>query len=77
MIELAKSIANKNNIPVQYAVTKPGGTNTDSFQMHSKNCSTLLISIPQRGMHVGSSEMCDWRDINGAIDLITEIILNL
>ena len=77
LIELAKSIANKNNIPVQYAVTKPGGTNTDSFQMHSKNCSTLLISIPQRGMHVGSSEMCDWRDINGAIDLITEIILNL
>ena len=77
LIRLAKSIANKEKILVQFGSHKPGGTNTDSFQMHGSNCATMLLSIPQRGMHVGNSEMCDWRDINSAIDLVMRILVNI
>lgn len=77
LVKLAKDTAKKYDIPVQFGVSRPGGTNTNSFRLHSSNCMTSLISIPQRGMHVGNSEMCDWRDIDGAIKLLTHMILDL
>lgn len=71
-----KSIGKANNIKYQVAVSSNGGTNTDAIQTRSFNCKTALISIPNRNMHT-QVEMCNWDDVNGAIELLTKYINNI
>ncbi len=72
MIEVAEI----NEIPYQLAVSHAGGTNTSAIQEGSIDCETMLISIPQRNMHT-QVEVCDYRDIEGAIDLIYKTLLEI
>lgn len=76
LINLAKKISKEKSIPVQFESTHCGGTNTSAIQENSLNCMTLLISIPNTSMHT-QVEVCDWRDIEGAINLITEIVKSI
>ena len=66
-------IAKKNNIKVQNYTASAGGTNTSAYQSMSKDCETGLLSFPNRSMHT-PVETCDWRDVEGSINLITKII---
>lgn len=71
MIEVAKTYGISYQLRASYA----GGTNTAAIQENSLDCETMLISIPNRNMHT-QVEVCDYRDIEGAIELIYRTILN-
>ena len=70
---LLKNLAKEKDIKIQEVSTTAGGTNTDVLQLASKNCETAHLAIPNRSMH-SQNEVCDWRDIRGAIDLIVSAI---
>ena len=53
-----------------------GGTDTATIQLTQSGVATALISIPNRYMH-SPVEMCDMRDVKGAIEILTETILAL
>lgn len=63
-----------NAIPYQRACSYAGGTNTAAIQENSLDCATALISIPNRNMHT-PVEVCDYRDIEASIELITNFLL--
>ena len=68
-------IARESDIKFQYASSGPGGTNTDAIQLNSSNCETTHLAIPNRSMH-SPVEICDWRDIEAAINLLVKVIEN-
>lgn len=71
-----KKVARDNRIPFQIEVSSAGGTNTWEIQIGSRDCMTALVSIPNRNMHT-QVEMCDWRDIEGAIELLCNYLEGL
>lgn len=68
------SVADLFDIPTQLAASHAGGTNTAAIQEGAMDCETMLVSIPQRNMHT-QVEVCDYRDVEGAIDLIYKTLL--
>ena len=52
---------------------RAGGTNTNRIQIFSDDCETTLVSIPNRSMHT-RVETCDWRDVQSAVDMVSEAI---
>lgn len=71
--QIIKKIAKDKDIKFQEESSRSGGTNTDTIQLFSLNCETTHLAIPNRSMH-SQTETCDWDDIQGAIDIITETI---
>lgn len=78
-IELSRQmekIAKEQGINYQLSA-KPhavGGTNTSRLQLIRKGVRTVSLGIPCRYMHT-PVEMCDMRDVNAAILLITQFCL--
>ena len=68
--DILKKYARSEKILFQLGVSRAGGTNTSAIQLSSKDCETMLISIPNINMHT-QNEICDWRDIDSAILLIS------
>ena len=68
--------ATLHNLKFQRGVARCGGTNTDAIQLNSRDCETMLVSIPNLSMHT-QNETCDWRDVEDAIKIIGETILDL
>ena len=68
-------IAKKKKIEWQDApgYRASGGTDTAAIQLTRCGVATALVSIPNRYMH-SPVEMCDLRDVEGAIKLLTETI---
>ncbi len=71
MIELAK----KKKITYQMTPghRASGGTDTATIQLTRSGVATLLVSVPNRYMH-SPVEICDLRDVEGAIKLIVELV---
>lgn len=71
-----KEIAIKNDILFQpiVPISPTGGTNTSSIQLSNEGVITTLVSIPCRYIH-SPVEMCDMRDVESTISLLTETIL--
>ena len=69
-------IAKAAEIPFQPFCVGSGGTNTDSIQMGASDCTTSLISIPERNMHT-SVEVVDLFDISAIIALTVAVIRHL
>ena len=68
-------LASQLGISVQRGFARCGGTNTDEIQLNGGYCRTNLISIPNMSMHT-PNETCDWRDVEGAIKLISGYFTN-
>ena len=73
--KIIRNTAKANNIPYQETVAHraTGGTDTAAIQLSRGGTATALISIPNRYMH-SQVEMCDLRDAEAAIELLTETI---
>lgn len=71
--DLMKEYSKSHEIPYQLGVSRAGGTNTSAIQLTSSNCETMLVSIPNINMHT-QNEICDWRDITSAIEVISGVI---
>lgn len=71
---MLEEVANNNNIRIQRTVggTISGGTDASQLQLRS-NIATVNVSIPLRYMHT-HSEICAIRDVEDAINMITEFI---
>ena len=71
---LIQKYSSENNIDIQYSVTgRPGGTNTDVFQLYGGDCETMHIALPIRNLHT-PVEVCSWEDTEKAIKLVVELI---
>ncbi len=70
-----RRVAKENKIDIQETAghRASGGTDTATMQLSRNGTATALISIPNRYMHT-AVEMCDLRDAESAIKLITETI---
>ncbi|MBQ9087566.1 MAG: M42 family metallopeptidase [Lentisphaeria bacterium] len=75
--EILRDTAKNNNIAYQESVghRATGGTDTAAIQMTRAGVATALLSVPNRYMH-SQVEMCDLRDAEAAVELLTETIAN-
>lgn len=76
LINIVKEVASQKHIAHQDCAysASTGGTNTPFIQTTNMGIQTLLLSIPNRYMHT-QVELCDTRDVEGAINLLVETIL--
>ena len=76
--KLLRKAANEKQIPYQETAAHraTGGTDTAKMQMTRGGVATALISIPNRYMH-SQVEVCDLRDAEGAVKILTETIAAL
>lgn len=76
--ELLRKTAQAKKIPFQDVASHraTGGTDTAAIQMTRSGVATALFSIPNRYMH-SPVEICDLRDAEGAVKLLTETIASL
>ena len=70
-LNFARSIARKNDLPLQIAVRKGGGTNGGI--LHTHDIPTIVIGIPTRYAH-SSCCFCSIEDLNHAVELACKII---
>ena len=75
---LLRKAADAKKIPYQESAAHraTGGTDTAKLQMTRSGVATALISIPNRYMH-SQVEVCDLRDAEGAVRILTETIAAL
>ena len=73
-----RDIAKLKNIPCQEEAgfSASGGTDTASIQISRNGVATALVGIPNRYMHT-PVEICDLRDVENTIELLSELILSL
>ena len=73
--EILRKTAKDNSIAIQESTAHraTGGTDTAAIQMTRAGVATALLSVPNRYMH-SQVEMCDLRDAEAAIELLTETI---
>ena len=76
--QLLRKVAAEKNIPHQESAAHraTGGTDTATIQLARSGVATALISIPNRYMH-SAVEMCDLRDAEAAVEILTETIASL
>ncbi len=72
---ILRETAKKHEIVYQEAAAHraSGGTDAAQIQMTRAGVATALLSIPNRYMH-SPVEICDLRDVYGAVQLLTETI---
>ncbi len=72
---IMRKAADKHKIKYQETVAHraSGGTDTAQIQLSRAGVATALVSIPNRYMH-SPVEICDLRDVEGAIGILTETI---
>jgi endoglucanase len=63
-------ILGSGGIKTQDGAERIGGTNTKEFYLEGTDTETTLLSLPLLSMHTPIETM-DWRDIEGAIELLT------
>ena len=76
--KMLRDTAKKHKIPYQESVAHraTGGTDAAVIQLSRGGTATALLSSPTRYMH-SQVEMCDLRDADAAVDLLTETIAAL
>lgn len=73
--QMLKNIAIQNGIPFQMSARPhaTGGTNISRIQLVQNGIHTISLGLPCRYMHT-PVEMCDLRDIDAAINLLTHFV---
>ncbi len=73
--KIVRKVAKEHKIPYQDTASHraSGGTDAAQMQMTRGGVATCLISIPNRYMH-SQVEICDIRDVENAIKILTETI---
>ena len=76
--DLAVKVAESKDIPHQISARRSstGGTDAAKIQLTNKGVKTLLLGIPNRYMHT-PVEVCDFNDVESAIELMVEIVVEL
>lgn len=75
---ITRNLASKKKIKYQESADykASGGTDTDRMQLTKSGVATALLSIPTRYIHT-QVEICDLRDVEEAVKLLTETIASL
>lgn len=72
-IRLAMGVADRNNIKVQSAVRRGGGTNAGKIHLANQSVPVLVLGIPSRYVHTHYS-FAAHEDLDSVIDLAVETI---
>lgn len=73
LVQMAKKIAAQQQIPIQVAVRRSGGTDASTTHLHEKGVPTIVIGVPARSIHTHSS-VIDFEDYRQAVNLVTAIV---
>ena len=73
LVQMVKGVASKQNIPVQSAVRRSGGTDASTTHLHDRGVPTVVIGVPARAIHSHSS-MIDLEDYRQAVSLVVAIL---
>ena len=73
MRQLLQFAAEKTNTPHQLAAAPPGGTDMQPIEQSGTGVPAAAIGIPRRYAH-SPNEVVDLRDVQGAIEILTESI---
>ncbi len=77
LLSLIRSVADKEKIPYQLAVSSRGtSTDTDAFAYSNSGIPSALISFPLRYMHT-TNETVHKKDVKNVIKLIYHTLLNI
>ena len=71
--EMLESSAKRHEISYQYEVLEYGGTDSGAIHLTKEGVPSGVISIPCRYIH-SSTEMIDFNDVKGAIELISAFV---
>jgi endoglucanase len=75
LVKLMKQRAEAAEIPYQLEVLQRGSTDARAMQVSNGGIVAGCISVPCRYVH-SQSETVDARDVEGAVDLLVEILVN-
>ncbi len=76
LVDIVRTVAERNNIPHQLAVRRSGGTDAKSIQLHATGVPTVVIGVPARYIHSHQS-MIQLSDYLATIRLIVAIAADL
>ncbi|MGE4618894.1 MAG: M42 family metallopeptidase [Planctomycetota bacterium] len=76
LVQLVKSVASDEEIPIQIAVRRSGGTDASTTHLHGKGVPTVVIGVPARSIHTHSS-IIDLEDYQQAVDLVIAVVKKL
>lgn len=68
--------AEKAGIPIQFDVMPGGGTDAGRFHVWRRGVPSLVVGVPSRYIHTGSS-VIDLQDFEAAARLVTEVVRRL
>ena len=76
LVRFVQAVAREQEIPVQLAVRRSGGTNAKNIQVHGAGVPTVVIGVPARYIHTHVS-LIHWQDYCQAVGLVVEVVQRL
>lgn len=76
LVHLTEEVARENELPVQLAVRRSGGTDARSINIFGKGVPTVVIGVPCRYIHTHVA-LIQWRDYEQAFHLIRGLVERL
>ena len=76
LVDFVKDVAKAEDIPVQVAVRRSGGTDAKSIHLANEGTPTIVIGVPSRYIHSHNS-IIEMRDLELAVDLLVAVIRRL
>jgi len=73
LVRLCQQVAQSQQIPVQVAVRRSGGTDASTTHLHGSGVPTIVIGVPARAIHTHSS-IIDIEDYQKAVDLVVALV---
>ncbi|MEM7166087.1 MAG: M42 family metallopeptidase [Planctomycetota bacterium] len=76
LVRLTQEVAAAEEIPVQLAVRRAGGTNAGSIQSYGQGVPTVVIGVPARYIHTHVS-LVSWQDYAATKQLVQALVARL
>ena len=76
LVRLVEKTADEEEIEVQVAVRRSGGTDAKSIHLHRSGVPTVVIGVPARYIHTHVS-LIQWEDYVAARDLVVALVRRL
>ena len=76
LVHLTEEVARENELPIQFAVRRSGGTDARSINTFGKGVPTVVIGVPCRYIHTHVA-LIQWQDYEHAFRLIRGLVERL
>jgi putative aminopeptidase FrvX len=76
LVQFVERTASENDIPIQLAVRRSGGTDAGAIHKGNHGVPTVVIGVPARYIHTHAGVM-HWKDYQAACALVLKLMLGL